>query len=136
MYRADRQTDKRADITKLTVAFRNLANAAKNSSTKSNYWYFSTTKTDSSTVNLLAPELFFFNFSTPVHKMWIIQEPNVRIMKQAPFWREKKRRVYTMFKIFSTYICYFHFYTVQENKIQSQTANYLYSCLLFLEIKF
>ena len=31
---------------------------------------------------------------------------------------------------------YFHFYTVQENKIQSQTANYLHSCLLFLEIKF
>ena len=31
---------------------------------------------------------------------------------------------------------FFHFYTVQENKIQSQTANYLHSCLLFLEIKF
>jgi len=28
----------------------------------------------------------------------------VRIMKQTAFWREKKRRVYTMFKIFSTYI--------------------------------
>jgi len=27
-------------------------------------------------VNLLAPELFFFNFSTPVYKMGIIQEPN------------------------------------------------------------
>jgi len=27
-------------------------------------------------LNLLAPELFFFNFSTPVYKMWIIQEPN------------------------------------------------------------
>jgi len=25
-------------------------------------------------------------------------------MKQTAFWREKKRRVYTMFKIFSTYI--------------------------------
>ena len=27
-------------------------------------------------INHLAPELFFFNFSTPVYKMWIIQEPN------------------------------------------------------------
>ena len=26
--------------------------------------------------NLLAPELFFFNFSTPVYKMLIIREPN------------------------------------------------------------
>jgi len=25
-------------------------------------------------------------------------------MKQTAFWREKKRRIYTMFKIFSTYI--------------------------------
>ena len=31
---------------------------------------------------------------------------------------------------------YFNFYTVQENKTQNQTANYLHSCLLFLEIKF
>jgi len=29
----------------------------------------------------------------------------VGIMKQTAFWREKKRRVYTTFKIFSTYIC-------------------------------
>jgi len=29
----------------------------------------------------------------------------VRIMKQTAFLREKKRRVYTVFKIFSTYIC-------------------------------
>ena len=34
------------------------------------------------------------------------------------------------------YLGSFHFYTVQEDKIQSQTANYLHSCLLFLEIKF
>jgi len=27
-------------------------------------------------LNLLAPELFFFNFSTPVYKMWIMREPN------------------------------------------------------------
>ena len=30
---------------------------------------------DDGHINLLAPELFF-NFSTPVYKMWIIQEPN------------------------------------------------------------
>ena len=29
----------------------------------------------------------------------------VRIMKQTTFEEGKKRRVYTMFKIFSTYIC-------------------------------
>jgi len=33
LFRADRQTD----MTKLTVAFRNFANAAKNNSTKCNY---------------------------------------------------------------------------------------------------
>ena len=33
---------------------------------------------------------YFFNFSTPVYKMWIIQEQNVRIMKQTAFWKEKK----------------------------------------------
>jgi len=51
--------------------------------------------------------IFFFNFSTPC-----IQNVNntvtkyVRIMKQNTFWRGKKRRVCTMFKIFSTYICW------------------------------
>jgi len=29
-------------------------------------------------------------------------------MKQTAFWREKKRRVYTMFKIFRTYICWIY----------------------------
>ena len=47
LFRADRQTDKRIDMTKLTDTFRNFANAAKNKSTKSNYRYFSATKTDS-----------------------------------------------------------------------------------------
>jgi len=27
-------------------------------------------------INLLTPELFFFNFSAPVYKMWIMQETN------------------------------------------------------------
>jgi len=43
LFRADRQTDKRTDMTKLTDAFRNFANAAKNNSTKCNYIYFSPT---------------------------------------------------------------------------------------------
>jgi len=31
----------------------------------------------------------------------------VKIMKLAAFWRgKKKRRLYTMFKLFSTYICW------------------------------
>ena len=59
-----------------------------------------------SAFNLLAPELFFLILAHPVYKMWIIQEPNVRIMKQTAFWREKKRTVHTMFKIFGTYICW------------------------------
>jgi len=29
-----------------------------------------------------------------------------RIMKWTEFWREKKRRLCSMFKIFSTYICW------------------------------
>jgi len=57
-------------------------------------------------VNILAPELFFLNFSTPVYKMWIIQEPNTLELWNKLHFEEKKRRVYTMFKIFCTYICW------------------------------
>ena len=40
--------------------------------------------------NLLAPELFFFNFSTPVYKMLIIQEPNsLEIWNKLHFEEEK-----------------------------------------------
>ena len=57
-------------------------------------------------LNLLALELFFY-FSTPVYKMWIIQEPNtLELWNKLHLKREKKRRVYTMFKMFSTYICW------------------------------
>jgi hypothetical protein len=50
---------------------------------------------------------FFFNFSTPVYKMWIIQEPNtLELWNKLHFEAEKKQRVYTMFKIFGTYICW------------------------------
>ena len=35
---------------------------------------------------------FFLILAYPVYKMWIIQEPNVRIMKQIVFWRRRRRR--------------------------------------------
>ena len=41
-------------------------------------------------LNLLAPELFFFNFSTPVYKMWIIQEPNKLELWNKLHFKEKK----------------------------------------------
>ena len=34
----------------------------------------------------------------------------VRIMKQAAFWIGKKRRVYSMFKIFGSFICWINIY--------------------------
>ena len=47
-------------------------------------------------INLLAPELFFFfNFSTPVYKMWIIQEPNkLELWNKLHFEEEKTERKY------------------------------------------
>ena len=50
---------------------------------------------------------YFFNFSTPC--IWNVNNIGtkyVRIMKQNAFGREKKWSLYTMFKIFSTYICW------------------------------
>ena len=56
---------------------------------------------------LLAPELFFLILAHSVYKMWIIQEPNTsELWNKLHFEDRKKRRVYTMFKIFSTYICW------------------------------
>ena len=49
-------------------------------------------------VNFLAPEFFFFNFSTPVYKMWIIQEPNILELWNKLHFEEKKNRVYNMFQ--------------------------------------
>ena len=45
-------------------------------------------------VNLLAPE-FIFNFSTPVYKMWIIQEPNIlELWNKLHFEEEKAESIY------------------------------------------
>ena len=38
--------------------------------------------------------------------MWIIQEPNKLELWNKQILKKKKRREYTMFKIFSTYICW------------------------------
>jgi len=46
------------------------------------------------TINLLAPELFFFNFSTPVYKMWITQEPNTLELWNKIHFEEKKNGEY------------------------------------------
>ena len=58
-------------------------------------------------VNPLAPELFFLILAHPVCKMWIIQEPNkLALWNKLHFEEKKKRRVYSTFKILSTYICW------------------------------
>ena len=49
---------------------------------------------------------FFLILAHPVYKMWIIQETNTLELWNKQHFEEKKRRVYTMFKIFSTYICW------------------------------
>ena len=42
-------------------------------------------------LNPLAPELFFFNFSTPYIKMWIIQEPTKLALWNKLHFEEKKK---------------------------------------------
>jgi len=67
-------------------------------------------KTLSVDFNLLAPELFFLILAHPVYKMWIIQEPNTLELWNKLHFEEKKTIVYTVFKIFSTYICWIYIY--------------------------
>jgi len=57
---------------------------------------------------LLAPELFFFLIlAHSVYKMWIKQEQNtLELWNKLHFEEKKKRTVYPVFKIFSTYICW------------------------------
>jgi len=59
-----------------------------------------------SVVKRLAPELFFFILAHHVYKMWIMQEPNMLELWNKLHFEEKKWRVYTMFKLFGTYICW------------------------------
>ena len=50
--------------------------------------------------------IFFSNFSTPVFKMWIIQKPNKVALWNKRHFEEKKWRLHSMLKIFSTDICW------------------------------
>ena len=57
-------------------------------------------------INLLAAE-FFLILAHPVYKMWITQERNtLELWNKLHFEEKNERRVYNMFKIFSTYICW------------------------------
>ena len=49
---------------------------------------------------------FFLILAHSVYKMWIKQEPNTLELWNKLHFEEKKRRVYTVFKIFSTCICW------------------------------
>jgi hypothetical protein len=54
----------------------------------------------------------FFILAHPVNKMWIIQEQNTLELWNKLHFEENKRRVYIMFKIFSTYICWKYVWNV------------------------
>jgi len=49
---------------------------------------------------------YFFNLAHPVYKILIIQESNTLELWNKMHFEEKKRRFYTVFKIFSTNICW------------------------------
>jgi len=53
---------------------------------------------------------YFFNFSTPVYKMWIVQEPNMLELWNKLHFEEEKTESIHMFKIFGTYICWINIY--------------------------
>ena len=49
---------------------------------------------------------FFLILAHPVYKMLLIEEPNILELWNKLHFEEKKLRVYTVFKIFSNYICW------------------------------
>ena len=55
-----------------------------------------TEKETYNTINLMGPELFFFfHFSKPVYKNWIIQEPNtLDLWNKLHFEEEKTESIY------------------------------------------
>ena len=57
-------------------------------------------------VNLLATDFFFQILAHPVFKMWVIQKPNKVALWNKWHFEEKKCRLYSMFKIFNTDICW------------------------------
>ena len=50
--------------------------------------------------------IFFQILAHPVLKMWVIQKPNKVALWNKRYFEEKKWRLYIMFKIFSTDICW------------------------------
>ena len=56
--------------------------------------------------NLLATDFFFQILARSVFKMWVIQKPNKVALWNKRHFEEKKWRLYSMFKIFSTDICW------------------------------
>jgi hypothetical protein len=56
--------------------------------------------------NLLETDFFFQILAHPVFKMWVIQKPNKVALWNKRHFEEKKWRLYSMFKIFSTDICW------------------------------
>ena len=78
-------------------------------------------------LNLLALELFFFLIlAQPVYKMWIIQGPNTLELWNKMHFEEKKLRIYTTFKIFSTYICWINTWNAY---LEVRGAVYVYGSL-------
>jgi len=69
-------------------------------------WNIGWTESRYTVINLLAPELFFLILAHPVYKMWTTLKPNTLELWMKLHFEEKKRRMHTMFKIFSTYICW------------------------------
>ena len=57
-------------------------------------------------INLLATDFFFQILTHPVFKMWVKQKPNKVALWNKWHFEEKKWRLYSMFKIFSTDICW------------------------------
>ena len=58
------------------------------------------------TINLLTTDFFFQILAHPVCKMWVIQKPNKVALWNKRHFVGKKWRLYSMFKIFSTDICW------------------------------
>ena len=68
--------------------------------------YYLLIRNAESRFNLLATDFFFQILAHPVFKMWVIQKPNKVALWNKRHFEEKKRRLYSMFKIFSTDICW------------------------------
>jgi len=56
-------------------------------------------------LNFWRRNYFFLILAHPVYEMLIIQDPNMLELCNKLHFEKKKRRVYTMYKLFNTYIC-------------------------------